>query len=120
MTELQRPNPDTLLAVLQKEEAGKKRGQLKVFLGMCPGVGKTYAMLEAGLRELKGGRDVVIGYVETHGRKETDALAEGFRAIPRRTSEYRGVTLEEMDLDAVLARNPHLALVDELAHTNAP
>lgn len=120
MTELARPNPDTLLAALQKEEAGKKRGQLKVFLGMCPGVGKTYAMLEAAQRELKGGRDVVIGYVETHGRRETDALATNFTIIPRISIDYRGVTLTEMNLDAVLARRPQLALVDELAHTNVP
>src|SRR6267378_6260626 len=120
MTELERPNPDTLLAALQKEEAGKKRGQLKVFLGMCPGVGKTYAMLEAAQRELKDGRDVVIGYVETHGRKETDALAAAFQIVPRMSLDYRGVTLTEMNLDAVLARRPQLALVDELAHTNVP
>src|SRR5215468_10248043 len=120
MTELERPNPDTLLAALQKEEAGKKRGQLKVFLGMSPGVGKTYAMLEAAQRELKAGRDVVIGYVETHSRKETDALATAFQIVPRKSLEYRGVTLTEMDLDAVLARRPQLAVVDELAHTNVP
>jgi two-component system sensor histidine kinase KdpD len=120
MTEPERPNPDSLLAALQKEEAGKKRGQLKVFLGMCPGVGKTYAMLEAAQRELKAGHDVVIGYVETHGRKETDALATNFPTVPRIPIEYRGVTLTEMNLDAVLTRRPHLALVDELAHTNVP
>lgn len=120
MTELARPNPDTLLAALQKEEAGKKRGQLKVFMGMCPGVGKTYAMLEAAQRESKAGRDVIIGYVETHGRKETDALATNFPTIPRIPIEYRGVTLTEMNLDAVLARRPQLAVVDELAHTNVP
>jgi two-component system sensor histidine kinase KdpD len=120
MMEPERPNPDKLLAALQKEEAGKKRGQLKVFLGMCPGVGKTYAMLEAAQRELQAGRDVVIGYVETHGRKETDALAAGFQITPRIPLEYRGVTLTEMNLDAVLARHPQLALVDELAHTNVP
>src|ERR1700742_3512392 len=99
MIEPERPNPDTLLAALQKEEAGKKRGQLKVFLGMCPGVGKTYAMLEAARRELISGRDVVIGYVETHSRKETDALAEGLPLIPRKISEHRGMALTEMDLD---------------------
>ncbi len=120
MTEPQRPNPDVLLAALQKEDAKTRRGKLKVFLGMAPGVGKTYAMLEAARRELAAGRDVVIGYVETHGRKETDALAEGLPVIPRLSLEYRGVSLTEMDLDAVLARHPHLALVDELAHTNAP
>src|SRR5580765_4292651 len=115
-----RPNPDALLAALQRDESRQQRGRLKVFLGMCPGVGKTYAMLEAARREHAAGRDVVIAYVETHGRKETDALAEGLPKIPRRSLEYRGVTLTETDLDAVLARRPQLALVDELAHTNAP
>ena len=87
---------------------------------MCPGVGKTYAMLEAARRELAAGRDVVIGYVETHGRKETDALTEGLPQIPRRQLEHRGIALTEFDLDATLARHPQLVLVDELAHTNAP
>jgi two-component system sensor histidine kinase KdpD len=87
---------------------------------MCPGVGKTYAMLEAAQRELRAGRDLVIGYVETHGRKETDALAAGLPLIPRKRFDHRGLTLEELDLDAVLERRPQLALVDELAHTNAP
>ncbi len=120
MAELDRPNPDNLLAAIRREEKRAARGQLKVFLGMSPGVGKTYAMLEAAQRELRAGRDVVVGYVETHGRKETDALAKGFKTIPRRSLEYRGVDLTEMDLDTVLARRPQLALVDELAHTNAP
>ncbi len=120
MVELERPDPDTLLAALQKEEARNKRGRLKVFFGMAPGVGKTYAMLESARREAAAGRDVVIGYVETHGRKETDALAEGLPIVPRRSVEYRGVALTEMDLDAVLARHPQLALVDEFAHTNSP
>src|SRR5512147_1828573 len=120
MPELERPNPDTLLAALEKAQTREARGKLKIFLGMAPGVGKTYAMLEAARREQAAGRDVVIGYVETHGRKETDALTEGLPAIPRRHGEYRGVALAEMDLDALLARQPQLALVDELAHTNAP
>jgi len=115
-----RPNPDALLAAIQSESAQRTRGRLKVFLGMCPGVGKTYAMLEAAQRELKSGRDLVVGYVETHGRKETDALVEGLPVIPRNQFTYRELELTEMDLDAVLTRHPQLALVDELAHTNAP
>jgi two-component system sensor histidine kinase KdpD len=115
-----RPNADELLAAIQREEKRSARGRLKVFLGMCPGVGKTFAMLEAARREKAAGRDIVIGYVETHGRKETDALTEGLPLVPRKQSDYRGIQLEEMDLDAVLARRPQLALVDEFAHTNAP
>jgi two-component system sensor histidine kinase KdpD len=113
-------NPDLLLAAIQKAESQAHRGQLKVFLGMCPGVGKTYAMLEAARRESAAGRDVVIGYVETHRRPETDALTEGLETIPRRSIEYRGIQLSEMDLDALLGRRPQIALVDELAHSNAP
>ena len=120
MNERTRPNPDVLLAAIQKTEADRQRGRLKVFLGMSPGVGKTFAMLEAARRELTAGREVVIGYVETHGRKDTDALTQGLPVIPRRTVEYRGVTFTEMDLDAILARRPQLVLVDEFAHTNAP
>src|ERR1041385_710641 len=97
-----RPNPDALLSSIQRKDAASRRGRLKVFLGMSPGVGKTYAMLEAAQHELKAGRAVVIGYVETHGRKETDALVEGLPIIPRKTIEHRGVALTEMDLDAVL------------------
>lgn len=120
MNDGERPNPDALLAAIQSDVARKKRGRLKVFLGMCPGVGKTYAMLEAAQRELKSGRDIVIGYVETHGRKETDALIPGLPLIPRKATRHRDVALAEMDLDAVLTRRPQLALVDELAHTNVP
>src|SRR5208283_4439222 len=120
MADDHRPDPDALLAAIQKTEAAKKRGMLKVFLGMAAGVGKTYAMLLAGQRAQREGRDIVIGYVETHGRKETDALVAGLPLIPRRKAEYRGVMLEEMDLDALLVRHPQLALVDELAHTNVP
>ena len=96
------------------------RGRLRVLLGAAPGVGKTYAMLEEGRRLLGTGADVVIGIVETHGRAATAAMTAGLPALPRRTVAHRGVALEEMDLDAVLARHPQIALVDELAHTNAP
>jgi two-component system sensor histidine kinase KdpD len=115
-----RADPDKLLEAIQRQETQQKRGKLKIFLGMAAGVGKTYAMLEAARKQQSLGVDVVIGYVETHGRKETDALVAGLPIIPRNVSEYRGVTLSEMDVDAVLARKPKLALVDELAHTNAP
>jgi two-component system, OmpR family, sensor histidine kinase KdpD len=97
-----------------------ERGHLKVFIGMAPGVGKTYRMLQEGKAEADNGRDVVIGYLETHGRADTLAQAEGLEAVPRRVVVYRGTPLEEMDLPAVLARKPELCLIDELAHTNAP
>jgi two-component system sensor histidine kinase KdpD len=97
-----------------------EKGHLKVFIGMAPGVGKTYRMLQEGAAEADNGRDVVIGYLESHGRAETLAQAEDLELIPRRHLTYRGTPLEEMDLPAVLARMPELCLIDELAHTNAP
>lgn len=115
-----RPNPDELLASIKEEEEKGKRGKLKIFFGMCAGVGKTYSMLQTAQIEKKKGADVVIGYVETHRRKETDALVEGFELIPRRKYNYKTATLQEMDLDAIIARHPQIVLVDELAHTNAP
>ena len=96
------------------------RGKLRVYLGAAPGVGKTYAMLGEGHRRSERGTDVVIGFVETHGRQHTAEMADGLELVPRRTIEYRGTTFEEMDVDAVLARRPKVALVDELAHTNVP
>src|SRR6202521_2040820 len=103
------------------ERAGlTERGRLKVFIGMAPGVGKTYRMLQEAAAEAESGRDVVIGYLEPHGRAETVALADGLEIVPRRRVLYRGRPLEEMDLPAVLARRPELCLIDELAHTNAP
>jgi two-component system sensor histidine kinase KdpD len=96
------------------------RGRLKIFLGMAAGVGKTYRMLQEGRAEAEAGRDVVIGYLEPHGRAETEAQAEGLERLPRRQVTYRGSTLEEMDLPAIFRRAPELALIDELAHTNAP
>ena len=115
-----RPNPDELLASLKFEEEKSKRGKLKIFFGMCAGVGKTYTMLKTAHAEKLKGLDIIIGYVETHNRKETAELAEGFELIPRKTYQYKSATVQEMDLDAVLARKPQIVLVDELAHTNAP
>ncbi|PSJ56695.1 sensor histidine kinase [Kumtagia ephedrae] len=110
-----RPSPDALLERAERET----RGRLKIFLGAAPGVGKTYEMLMSGRARRAEGVDVVIGVVETHGRKETQALVEGFEVVPRRPVEYKGRWLDEMDLDAIVARRPALVLVDELAHTNA-
>ncbi|MGD0586017.1 MAG: sensor histidine kinase KdpD [Oryzomonas sp.] len=118
-----RPSPETLLKFCHSEEAGAeqaKQGKLKIFLGYAAGVGKTYAMLEAARKRTSEGRDVVVGYVESHSRSETDALLAGMEVIPRKELIYQGVRLTEMDLDAVLARKPQIALVDELAHSNAP
>ena len=120
MTLESRLNPDELLSYIQKEEQQQNRGQLKIFLGYAAGVGKTYAMLEASHQRQEQGVDVVVGYVETHGRIETDRMMAGLEVIPRKAIEYRGVRLTEMDVDAVLVRRPQLALVDELAHTNVP
>ena len=111
-----RPSPDALL----KAAAQDKRGRLKIFLGAAPGVGKTYEMLTAAHARLREGVDVVVGVVETHGRAETEALVAGLPAVARRLEDYKGRTLDEMDLDGILARRPKLVLVDELAHTNAP
>lgn len=113
-----RPDPDALLASVQKDEARQARGKLKIFIGMAAGVGKTYAMLEAAQRQKLAGVDVVIGYVETHKRTETSALLTGLEQIPLRRLEYRGTWFQELDTDAVITRRPSLVLVDELAHTN--
>jgi two-component system sensor histidine kinase KdpD len=115
-----RPDPDELLASLINDEKKGKRGKLKIFFGMCAGVGKTYTMLRIALADKVKGIDVVIGYVEPHKRKETAALIEGLELIPRKLIGYKGTSLEEMDIDAILERNPQIVLVDELAHTNAP
>src|SRR5229473_1272896 len=112
----QRPSPEALL----QSAAQEHRGRLKIFLGAAPGVGKTYEMLQTARTRLAEGVDVVIGIVETHGRKETEALVAGFEVVPRRRIEYKGRQLDEMDIDAVLSRRPALVLVDELAHSNAP
>jgi two-component system sensor histidine kinase KdpD len=115
-----RPDPDALLARVQAEEAHRARGRLKIFFGAAPGVGKTYAMLEAGRKLGKEGRDVVVGYIEPHARPETQALVLGLDVLARRQVPYRGTRLLEFDLEAALQRRPEVLLVDELAHTNAP
>ena len=120
MSDSERPDPDALLARMKRKEIESTRGKLKIFFGMSPGVGKTYAMLQAARQKQAEGCEVVIGIVETHGRKETEALLEGMPIMPRTQIEYRGTKLEEMDLDAILTWHPGLAVVDELAHTNAP
>ncbi len=116
LDEPRRPDPDALL--LEAAKAG--RGRLKVFLGMAPGVGKTYEMLAQAARRKAEGRDVVVGVVETHGRRETEALTVGLEILPRKPIDYRGRTLMEFDIDAALARKPELLLIDEFAHSNAP
>jgi two-component system, OmpR family, sensor histidine kinase KdpD len=113
-----RPNPDALLKEIQKEE--NKPGRLKIFLGYSPGVGKTYTMLEEAHLLKRRGDDVVVGIVETHKRAETAELLKDIEVVPRKSGVYHGITLEEMDLDAIRARKPTAVLVDELAHTNAP
>lgn len=115
----QRPDPDALLARAQAAEAQPRRGRLKIFFGMCAGVGKTYAMLQEAQEKRRSGLDVVLGYIETHARPETDAVKTGLEELPPRIVDYRGVRLRELDLDAALARRPAVLLVDELAHTNA-
>lgn len=116
----ERPDPDALLARVHEDEKRAKRGKLTIFFGAAPGVGKTYAMLEAARFEREDGRDVVVGIAETHGRYDTGALLLGLEILPRRKIEHRGVVLEELDVDACMKRRPGVILVDELAHTNAP
>src|SRR5258705_8736163 len=113
-----RPSPDALLKAVQREDG--QTGRLKIFVGAAPGVGKTYEMLQSAHAKRKAGADVVVGIVETHGRAETEALLQGLEVLPRKLLEYKDQILEEMDLDALIARHPKIALVDELAHTNAP
>lgn len=115
-----RPDPDRLLAAVQKDEARQQRGKLKIFIGMAAGVGKTYAMLDAARQLRAEGVDVVVGFVETHGRAETEALLSQLEVMPRKALAYREAWLEELDTDALLTRQPKLALVDELAHSNVP
>src|SRR5438132_1472875 len=114
----QRPSPEALLEAARREE--HRSGRLKIFVGAAPGVGKTYEMLQQARARKRDGYDIIVGVVETHGRKETQALLEGFEVVPRKRLEYRGQSLDEMDLDAIIARHPQIVLVDELARTNAP
>lgn len=116
-TDDNRPNPDDLLRLAERDEA---RGKLKVYLGMAAGVGKTWKMLDDAHTMRRAGIDVVVGLVETHGRAETAARIQDLEVVPRRKIEYRGVVLEELDLDGVFARRPDVVVVDELPHTNAP
>ena len=120
MADPRRPDPDALLALVRDEEARQHRGQLKLFFGAAPGVGKTYTMLEAARARQAEGVDVVVGVVETHGRSETARLTDGLAILPRRSIDYKGSVLQEFDLDGALERKPALILMDELAHTNAP
>ncbi|HLJ69620.1 MAG TPA: universal stress protein [Chloroflexota bacterium] len=119
MHEPERPDPDILLARLKEQEA-PARGRLRIYLGAAPGVGKTYAMLQEAHRRKSRGADVVIGFLESHGRPQIDTLIGDLEVIPPREISYKGVILREMDTDAVVARHPQVVLVDELAHTNAP
>src|SRR5512143_524076 len=116
----QRPDPDALLARVHEEEARGKRGRLKIFFGAAPGVGKSYAMLEAARKLKADGVDVIVGYVELHGRPDTEALLSGLQVLPPQLLEHRGITLTEFDLDAALKRHPAAIVVDELAHSNHP
>jgi two-component system, OmpR family, sensor histidine kinase KdpD len=118
--EAKRPDPDELLDRAASEENRQHQGKLKIFFGAAPGVGKTYAMLEAAQKKREEGSDLVVGIVETHGRKETEALLAGLEMLPRRNQTYRGREISEFDIDAALKRAPALIIVDELAHTNAP
>ena len=118
--EEKRPSPEAMLKLARAEQEQTDRGKLRIFLGYAAGVGKTYSMLEAAQQRKREGRNVVVAYVESHGRAETDALLEGLEIIPKAYIEYQGVLLPELDTDAVLTRKPQIALVDELAHTNAP
>src|SRR6516225_9160062 len=113
-----RPDPDQLLERVKAEEARAQRGRLRIFFGASAGVGKTYAMLEAARNMLAAGTDVVVGYVEPHGRVETERLLDGLERLPYLSVAYRGITGREFDLDAALQRHPTILLVDELAHSN--
>jgi len=115
-----RPNPDELLASIKLEEDQNKKGKLKIFFGMCAGVGKTFSMLESAHIDQSNGKDIVIGFVETHNRPDTNELLKGFEIIPLKVVEYKGTKLKDADTEAIITRKPDLVLIDELAHTNVP
>jgi two-component system sensor histidine kinase KdpD len=115
-----RPDPDELLASIKFEENQSRKGKLKIFFGMCAGVGKTFSMLESANIDKKKGKDIIIGYIETHKRPETNALLKGFEIIPRKVINYKGTSLEDADIEAIVDRKPGVVLIDELAHTNMP
>lgn len=115
-----RPDPDELLRRVIEEETKENRGKLTIYFGYSPGVGKTYSMLNDARNLWKEGKDVVIGWLQTHGRKETESLAEGMEFVPPKTIEYNNLILTEMDLEGILARRPKIVVIDELAHTNVP
>ncbi|MDD1632212.1 MAG: two-component system sensor histidine kinase KdbD, partial [Methylococcaceae bacterium] len=115
----ERPDPDQLLARVERDKAKAQRGRLKIFFGAAAGVGKTYAMLLAAREKRAENIDIIVGLVETHGRQDTATLLEGLEVLPLKQIDYRGTTLHEFDLDAALKRKPSIILVDELAHTNA-
>ncbi|MBF0208911.1 MAG: sensor histidine kinase KdpD, partial [Oligoflexia bacterium] len=117
---MMKATPDELLKIITNRESGSSEGRLKIFLGMVAGVGKTYSMLTNAHDLKKNGIDVVVGYIETHGRKETEALLAGLEIVPRKGILYKEKTFYEMDTDAIIKRAPHLVLVDEIAHTNIP
>lgn len=118
--EYHRPDPDELLRRVIEEETKEHRGKLTIYFGYAPGVGKTYSMLNDARNLWREGKDVVIGWLQTHGRKETESLAEGMEFTPIKIVDYNGIQLKEMDLEAIFARKPKIVVVDELAHTNAP
>ncbi len=122
MTDTTRPDPDAILRKVQREERAhdRSRGSLRIYLGAFAGIGKTYAMLNEAQRRRKYGEDVVVGFVETHRRPQTVAVLDGLEVISRKKVEYRGVIVEEMDVEAIIRRHPAVCLIDELAHTNAP
>ena len=115
-----RPDPDELLASIKLEEDQSKKGKLKIFFGMCAGVGKTFSMLESAHIDKSNGKDIVIGYIETHNRPDTNELLKGFEIIPRKVVDYKGTRLEDADTEAIITRKPDIVLIDELAHTNVP